>query len=46
MNHYKSGLERKEKIIRAAKQCFYENGYKGTTIAMIAEMVNMPDLFQ
>ena len=42
MNHYKSGLERKEKIIRAAKQCFYENGYKGTTIAMIAEMVNMP----
>ena len=41
MNHYKSGLERKEKIIRAAKQCFYENGYKGTTIAMIAEMVNM-----
>ena len=42
MNHYRSGLERKEKIIRAAKQCFYENGYKGTTIAMIAEMVNMP----
>ena len=42
MNHYKSGLERKEKIIRAAKQCFYKNGYKGTTIAMIAEMVNMP----
>jgi len=42
LNHYKSGLERKEKIIRAAKQCFYENGYKGTTIAMIAEMVNMP----
>ena len=42
MNHYKSGLERKEKIIGAAKKCFYEHGYKGTTIAMIAEMVNMP----
>lgn len=42
MNHYKTGMERKEKIIRAAKQCFYEYGYKGTTIAMIAERANMP----
>lgn len=42
MNHYKTGMERKEKIILAAKQCFYEYGYKGTTIAMIAERANMP----
>lgn len=42
LRHYKTGTERKDKIIKAAKQCFYEYGYKGTTIAMIAEAAGMP----
>lgn len=42
MIHYKTGLESRNKILQAAKQCFYENGYKKTTIAMIAEMAEVP----
>lgn len=42
MIHYKTGLESRNKILQAAKQCFYEKGYKKTTIAMIAEMAEVP----
>ena len=40
--HYKTGLESRSRILQAAKSCFYENGYKKTTIAMIAERAEVP----
>ena len=42
MIHYKTGLESRNRILQAAKECFYRNGYKKTTIAMIAELAEVP----
>ena len=42
MMHYRTGLESRSRILQAAKECFYRNGYKKTTIAMIAESAEVP----
>ena len=42
MIHYKTGLGSRNRILQAAKLCFYRAGYKKTTIAMIAEAAEVP----
>lgn len=37
MASYKNGIESRNKIIDSAKKLFYEQGYKNTTMAMIAD---------
>lgn len=42
MAQYKNGIETKKRILETAKELFYMNGYRKTTIAMIAEKANVP----
>lgn len=40
---YAKGRERREQIIEAAREAFAANGYRGTTIALIAERTGLTD---
>lgn len=42
MAQYKNGIETKKRILKTAKELFYINGYRKTTIAMIAEKASVP----
>ena len=39
---YKRGEESREKILKAARNCFFTYGYKKTTVAMIAAKAEVP----
>jgi len=42
LTRYKRGEESRERILKAAKECFAVYGYKKTTVAMIASKVDVP----
>ena len=42
MQHYKPGIETKNKILQAAKSCFYTCGYQKATVSKIAEIADVP----